>query len=144
MGGGKPVVIFTKKDCTGLFNSGIVSCESTHRGDLGLKIRMKQKHNIYTCLIILNIKTCCGQIRVPAASCVIAFILRQREMVVLEIMFHIREHPLSTYAPRGRGGSKKPENMRTIVLIGCVKSVQEGGRGSKKPENLRTYLMDAP
>ena len=46
---------------------------------------------------------------------------------------------------RGGGrGSKKPENMRTIVLIGCVKSVQEGGRGSKKPENLRTYLMDAP
>ena len=56
----------------------------------------------------------------------------------------IREHPLSTYAPRGRGGSKNLENMRTIVLIGCVKSVQEGGRGSKKPENLRTYLMDAP
>ena len=47
------------------------------------------------------------------------------------------------YAPRGRG-SKNPENMRMIVLIGCVKSVQEGGRGSKKPENLRTYLMDAP
>ena len=29
------------------------------------------------------------------------------------------------------GGSKKPENMRTIVLIGCVKSVQEGGGGPK-------------
>ena len=57
----------------------------------------------------------------------------------------VREHPLSTYAPRGReGGSKKLENMRTIVLIGCVKSVQEGGRGSKKQENLRTYFMDAP
>ena len=38
----------------------------------------------------------------------------------------------------GEGGSKKPENMRTIRLIGCVKSVQEGGRGSKKPENMRT------
>ena len=24
------------------------------------------------------------------------------------------------------GGSKNPENMRTIVLLGCVKSVQEG------------------
>ena len=44
----------------------------------------------------------------------------------------------------GEGGSKKPENMRTIVLVGCVKSIQEGARGSKKPENLRTYLMDAP
>ena len=32
----------------------------------------------------------------------------------------------------GEGGSKKPENMRTIVLIGCVKSVQEGGEGVKK------------
>ena len=28
--------------------------------------------------------------------------------------------------------SKNLENMRTTVLIGCVKSVQEGGRGSKK------------
>ena len=27
---------------------------------------------------------------------------------------------------RGGGGSKKPKNMRTIVLIGWVKSVQEG------------------
>ena len=45
---------------------------------------------------------------------------------------------------QGGRGSKKPESMRTLVLIGCVKSVQEGGRGSKKPENLRTYLMDGP
>ena len=58
--------------------------------------------------------------------------------------YPVREHPLSTYAPRGRGGSKNLENMRTIVLIGCVKSVQEGGRGSKIPEILRTYFMDAP
>ena len=34
--------------------------------------------------------------------------------------------------------------LRTIVLIGCVKSVQEGGRGSKIPKILRTYLMDVP
>ena len=32
------------------------------------------------------------------------------------------------------GGSKKPENIHTIVLIGCVKSVQEEGGGQKKPE----------
>ena len=34
--------------------------------------------------------------------------------------------------------------MCTIVLIGCVRSVQEEGGGSKKPENLGTYIMDAP
>ena len=38
-------------------------------------------------------------------------------------------HYVSTH--RG-GGIKKPENMRTIVLIGCVKSVQEGIGGQKK------------
>ena len=43
----------------------------------------------------------------------------------------VGDHPLSTYTLRGRGGSKNPENMRTIVLIGCVKSVQEGGEGKK-------------
>ena len=32
--------------------------------------------------------------------------------------------------------------MRTIVLIGCVKSVQEGKGSKKKPRNLLTHLMD--
>ena len=30
------------------------------------------------------------------------------------------------------GGSKNPKNMSTIVLIGCVKSVQEGGGGQTR------------
>ena len=47
-------------------------------------------------------------------------------------------------AEGGGGRQRNDQFLRTIVLIGCVKSVQEGGRGSKKPENLRTYLMDAP
>ena len=37
-----------------------------------------------------------------------------------------------------------PSSLRTIVQIGCVKSVREGGGGQKKPENLGTYFMDAP
>ena len=32
------------------------------------------------------------------------------------------------------GGSKNPKNMSTIVLIGCVKSVKEGGGGQKSRE----------
>ena len=45
----------------------------------------------------------------------------------------------------GEGGCQRYDQfLRTTVLIGCVKSVQEGGRGSKIPKILRTYLMDAP
>ena len=45
----------------------------------------------------------------------------------------------------GEGGYQRNDQfLRTIVLIGCVKSVQEGGRGSKIPKIWRTYLMDAP
>ena len=44
----------------------------------------------------------------------------------------------------GEGGCQRNDKfLRTIVLIGCVKSVR-GGRGSKIPKILRTYLMDAP
>ena len=43
-----------------------------------------------------------------------------------------------------RGCQRNAQFCVRIILIGCVKSVQEGGRGSKKPENLRTYFMDAP
>ena len=64
--------------------------------------------------------------------------------MVMDISIPLREHPFSTYALRGRGCQGNDQFLCTIVLIGCVKSVQEGGRGSKKPENLRTYLMDAP
>ena len=43
------------------------------------------------------------------------------------------------------GGSKKSENMRTILTDRLrEKRTRGGGRGAKKPENLRTYLMDAP
>ena len=42
----------------------------------------------------------------------------------------------------GEGGSKNPKNMRTIVLIGCVKSVQEGGGGQKSRKIcVRTFWM---
>ena len=45
----------------------------------------------------------------------------------------------------GEGGCHRNDQfLRTIGLIGCVKSVREGGRGSKIPKILRTYLMDAP
>ena len=44
----------------------------------------------------------------------------------------------------GRGGCRRNGLfLRTIVLIGCVKSVLEG-EGVQIPKILRTYLMDAP
>lgn len=53
----------------------------------------------------------------------------------------VRGHPLSMYPPRGReGGSKKPENIHTIVLIGCVKSVQEGGGVKKAGKSM--YVLN--
>ena len=45
----------------------------------------------------------------------------------------------------GEGGCQRNDQfLRTIVLIGCVKSVREGGRGSKIPKIWRTYSMDTP
>ena len=44
----------------------------------------------------------------------------------------------------GEGGSNIWLILRTTVLIGWGKCVQEGERVSKIPKILRTYLMDAP
>ena len=43
-----------------------------------------------------------------------------------------RGHPLSTYAPRGRGGSKKTENMRTLLTDRLREKRTRGGEGVKK------------
>ena len=43
------------------------------------------------------------------------------------------------YAAMGRG-SRKPENMRTIVLIGCVKSVQD--EGGVKNAGKSAYILN--
>ena len=44
----------------------------------------------------------------------------------------LRGHPLSTYAPRGRGGSKKTENMRTLLTDRLREKRTRGGEGVKK------------
>ena len=41
----------------------------------------------------------------------------------------------------GKGGAKKPENMRTIGLIGCVKSVQEGEGVKKAGKSARSTAL---
>ena len=44
----------------------------------------------------------------------------------------LRGHPLSMYAPRGRGGSKKTENMRTLLTDRLREKRTRGGEGVKK------------
>ena len=65
---------------------------------------------------------------------------RQASDTVSQHHLKLREHPLSTYALRGRGeGQRNAPFLRTIVLIGCVKSVREG-EGVKNPETFAYVL----
>ena len=60
-----------------------------------------------------------------------------------------RGHPFSTYAPRGRGGSRpkclsSKRGTVNLVLHFGPKCVQGGGGVRNPPKKLRTYFMDGP
>ena len=65
------------------------------------------------------------------------------EMPGNQTQLHGSKGPSIKYVrTEGEGGSKNSENMRTIVLIGCVKCVQEGGGGQKSRKiYVRTLWM---